>query len=305
MIARSTLKDLGRLATEEVGFCRGIYWRSVTGSRVAEGQISPNYRLAYVLFSGFAPARRFRALLARRGVEQLSSRSVRLLSVEHGGVRLRGVAVVAVVSPDRDHATGLRRAPACDQQPGYHRFFADQARRSTSQRPWWDAELGDSLVDGERFDRHELAPGRDYAERQADEALERELDLLEAEFDEKLWWYGDTRRRSRYAPKLGSVRELFAYARKGELSVEEFARRNREQQAERWLAEQREQDRQRQHELDRDQAEIAAAVNTPRRGHKHADDQDWLATQGTLKGRRGLKQLYRDVEPRPRRPVEA
>lgn len=304
MYIRRTLKELGNLAVDEIGFCVGIYWKSVTGRRVPEGMISPNCRLAYVLFTGFDPARRFHQLLTRQGVERLPSKSVRLMSVEHDGQRLRGVAVVVVVSPDRDHATGLRRAPACDNQRGYRRFFAEQARQRRPQRPWWDNEIGDDLV-GDRFEPHGVTFGAEYAERQADEELDRELDRLEAEYDEKLWWYGNSTRRTRYPPALGSVQELFTYARKQELDTEEFARRNREQSTDRWLSEQREHDRQRQRELDADQADVAAALATPRRGRKHTADQDWLGTEQTIKARKGLKQLYRDAEPRPRRPAKA
>lgn len=304
MYIRRTLKELGNLAVDEIGFCVGIYWKSVTGRRVPEGMISPNCRLAYVLFTGFAPARRFHQLLTRQGVERLPHTSIRLMSVEYDGLRLRGIAVVAIVSPDREHASGLRRAPTCDEQRGYHRFFAEQAREARAQRPWWDNELGDELAGDDRFEQHGLMPGTDYANRQADEELERELTRLETEFDEKLWWYGNTTRRTKYAPALGSVQELFAYARKQDLDPEEFARRNREQSTDRWLTDQREQDRQRQQELDADQAEIAAALATPRRGRKHIDDQDWLTTEQTIKARRDLKQLYRDAEPRPRRPAK-
>lgn len=84
------------------------------------------------------------------------------------------------------------------------------------------------------------------------------------------------------------MQELFAYARKQELDPEEFARRNRE--------------RQRQQDRDADQAEIATALHTPRRGRKHTVDQTWLTTEGALKARKGLRHIYHDAAPRPRRP---
>lgn len=157
------------------------------------------------------------------------------------------------------------------------------------------------MFDDERFAQQELRPGRDEAERQADEALERTLDRLEAAYDEKLWWYGAPGRRTKYPPQLGSVRELFAYARKQELSTEEFARRNGEQQAERWLAAERQRERRHQQALDADQAEVAAALRIPRPGIAHEADQDWLATEEVLKARKGLRVVYRDAAPRPRR----
>jgi hypothetical protein len=292
------------LATRQIGFCVGIYWRSVRGSRVPVGQISANCRLAYVLFTGFAPAQRFYDLLTRLKADRLPRHKIRLVQVEHEGQSATGVAVIAIVSPDSRNATGLRRAPAHERQPGYQQYFRRRALARQSQRPWWDGDLGDE-IDGERFEPFELAPGRDYAERQADEELERELDRLEAEYDEKLWWYGDTRRRAKYPPRLGSVRELFAYARRQELDPEEFARRNRDKQAERWLSEQHQRDRQRQQELDADQAEVASALHSPRPGHKHADDEAWLTTEATIKARKGLKYLYRDAAPRPPRPRKA
>jgi hypothetical protein len=298
MYVRRTLKELGELATREIGFCVGIYWRSVTGSRVPQGQISANCRLAYVLFTGFAPAQRFYNLLTRLKADRLPRHKIRLVQVEHEGQTATGVAVIAIVSPDRTNATGFRHAPAHAQQPGYQQYFRTRALARQPQRPWWDSELGDDL-DNERFESFELRPGHDYAERQADEELERELDRLEAEYDEKLWWYGDTRRRAKYPPRLGSVRELFAYARKQELDPEEFARRNRDKQAERWLSEQHQRDRQRQQELDADQAEVEAAIHTPRPGRTHADDEAWLTTETTIKARKGLKYLYREAAPHP------
>jgi hypothetical protein len=304
MYVRRTLKELGELATREIGFCVGIHWRSVRGSCVPQGQISANCRLAYVLFTGFAPAQRFYDVLTRLKADRLPRHKIRLVQVEHEGQRATGVAVIAIVSPDSGNATGFRRAPLYEQQPGYQQFFRTRALARQPKRPWWDGERGDDL-DGERFEPFELTTGRDYAERQADEELERELDRLEAEYDEKLWWYGDTRRRAKYPPRLGSVRELFAYARRQEIDPEEFARRNREKQAERWLSEQRERDRTRQQELDSDQAEIASGLHTPRPGHKHAKDESWLATETTIKARKGLKHLYREAAPRSARPSKA
>jgi hypothetical protein len=304
MNVRYTLKELGDLAVGEIGFCVGIHWRSVTGSCVPPGMISPNCRLAYVLFSGFAPAYRFHDLLARKQADRLPRHKIRLVRVEHSGQTMVGVAVIAVVSPDRDQAAGLRRAPAHHRQPGYQRFFQARSARTNPPPAWWESELGDT-PDTDRFAAHGIEPMADYAERQADEELERELDRLEAAYDEKLWWHGASGRRTKYPPKLGSVRELFAYARRQEITPDEFARRNRERKTERWLNEQHERDRQRQQQIDADQAEIAAALSTPRRGRAHADDQDWLATEQTLKARKGMKHLYRDAAPRPPRPYQA
>jgi hypothetical protein len=297
---RSTLKELGTLAVDEIGFCNGIYWKSAVGSRVPEGHITANCRLAYIIFSGFAPAQRFATLLDRRQVERLPRETIRSVVAEYGGVKVVGVAVIAVLSPNREHATGIQRAPRMDDQPGYHRYFRQRAARGTPQRPWWDHDLGDD-IDGRGFDVSDLQPGREYAERQADEELERELDRLEAEFDEKLWWYGTPGRRSKYPPQLGSVRELFAYARKQELDLEEFARRNRERQAEQWLTAEYGRERSHRQELDADQDEVAAALHTPRPGIAHQADQDWLTTEQVLKARKGLRAVYRDAVPRPRR----
>jgi len=301
MNVRYTLKQLGDLAVDEVGFCVGIHWRSVTGSHVPPGMISPNCRLAYVLFSGFAPAYRFHDLLARMQADRLPRHKIRLVRVEHADQTMVGVAVIAVVSPDRDQAAGLRRAPAHHHQPGYQHFFQARSARTNPSPAWWDSELGD-MPDTDRFAAHGIEPLADYAERQADEELERVLDRLEAAYDEKLWWHGAPGRRTKYPPALGSVRELFAYARKQEITPDEFARRNRERQTEQWLNEQHERDRQRQQQIDADQAEIATALSTPRGGRAHADDQDWLATEQTLKARKGMKHLYRDAAPRPPRP---
>ena len=304
MNVRYTLEELSDLAVNETGFCIGVYWRSVTGSCVPEGMVSANCRLAYVLFSGFAPAYRFYDLLARRSADRLPRYKIRLVEVTHAGQRMVGVAVIAVMSPDRTQGEGLERALSHHRQPGYHRFFQAQAPRTSQTPAWWEHELGDTF-DDETAEAQELQPGRDYAERQADEETERVLDRLEAEFDEKLWWYGAPGRRTKYPPALGSVQELFAYARKQELDPEEFARRNRERQSEQWLSEQHTRDRKHQQELDADQAEVNAALHTPRRGRTHEADQDWLATEQTLRVRKGLKRLYREAAPRPPRPREA
>ncbi len=113
MNVRRTLDELGDLAVTQIGFCIGIHWRSVTGSRVPEGMVSARCRLAYVLFSGFAPAERFHALLARTGSDILPRRNIRLVSIDHAGRTITGVAVVAVVSPDHAECDRLpaRAAP--------------------------------------------------------------------------------------------------------------------------------------------------------------------------------------------------
>lgn len=109
MNVRYTLQELGEWAIRETGFCAGVYWTSVRGSRVAEGMLSANCRLAYLFFSGWAPAYRFYELLTHRQAERLPRQKIRLASVEHAGQRLVGVTVVAVLSPDRDEAQGIRR----------------------------------------------------------------------------------------------------------------------------------------------------------------------------------------------------
>ena len=304
MNVRYTLKELSDLAVNEIGFCVGIHWRSVTGSCVPPGMLSARCRLAYVLFSGSFPASRFHALLNRRHIDCLPYEHIRSVRVEHQGHTIVGATVVAVISPDSANATGFLAAPAHHVQPGYHRYFRELAQRANPAPAWWEGELGDAF-DDEGADQQELRPGRDDAERQADEALERALDRLEAAYNTKLWWYGTPGRVTNYPPKLGSVAELFAYARKQELTPEEFARRNRERQTEQWLSEQYARNRRRQSELDVDQAEVVAALHMPRRGHAHTDDQEWLATEATIRARRGMQRLARDAAPRPRRPREA
>ena len=301
MKVRRTLDELCDLAVTEIGFCVGVYWRSVIGSRVPAGMVSNRCRLAYVLFSGFAPAYRYHGLLARAGSDILPRRTLRLVAVEHAGRTISGVAVVAVISPDSQDPSGYHPAPPHRQQPGYRRFFAQPAAWSRLTPAWWDHELGDAFEDDTR-EAQELQPGRAYAERQADEETERVLDRLEAEYDEKLWWYGASNRRTKYPPALGSVAELFAYARRQELDLDEVARRNRERQGEQWLNEAQARDRARQRELDADQADVVSALITPRRGRAHAHDRAWLDTAQALRGRRALRHLYRDAAPRPPRP---
>lgn len=310
MNVRRTLDELGDLAVTQIGFCIGIHWRSVTGSRVPEGMVSARCRLAYVLFSGFAPAERFHALLARTGSDILPRRNIRLVSIDHAGRTITGVAVVAVLSPDHANATGYRSAPPHRDQRGYGRFFAQQATWSRSALAWWDEP--DTFCDDDRFDAEPQPSRADGSTELAEVLAERDdlgleilLDQIEAAFDAKLWWYGDTRRRTKYPPALASVAELFAYARKQELDLAEVARRNRERQREQWLNEQHTRDRTRQQALDADHAEVAAALQTPRRGRRFAEDRCWLDTTDTLRSRRGLRYLYRDAAPRPARPRAA
>jgi len=297
---RYTLMGLHDLAVHEIGFCVGIHWRSVTGSCVPPGMLSARCRVAYVLFSGSFPAGRFHALLNHRRVDCLPYDHIRFVSVKHQGRTIVGAAVVAVLSPDSDDATGFLPGPAHTAQPGSHRYFRALAQRATPAPAWWEGELGD-VFDDARFAQQELRPGHDHAAWQADEALERELDRLEAEYNAKLWWHGAPGRVTKYPPKLGSIQELFAYARKQELTPEEFARRNRERQTEQWLSEAYQRARTHQQELDADQGEVAAALHTPRPGVAHAADEDWLVTEQALRACKGLPGIYRDAAARPRR----
>ena len=298
MKVRLTLTMLHDLAVQEIGFCIGIHWRSVTGSCVPPGMISARCRLAYVLFSGFAPAERFHTLLARQQADRLPRSHIRHVLLTHGTRTITGVAVVAVVSPDRDDAEGFQRAPVHRRQPGYQRFFQAQAARNRPPSAWWD-EHDDT--DGLHEARFTNEPEPQAFSASDDIGLEILLDQLEAAYDAKLWWYGTPGRMTKYPPKLGSVRELFAYARKQELTPEESARRNRERQRDQWLTEQHARDQQRQQALDADHAEVAAALHTPRPGAAHAADQDWLTTEQTLRARKGLRVVYRDAAGRPRR----
>lgn len=297
MNVRRTLDELGDLAVNEIGFCVGIHWRSVTGSRVPQGMVSARCRLAYVLFSGFAPAYRFHDLLARSGSDILPRRNIRPVQVAHAGQTITGVAVVAVVSPDSADPTGYRPAPPHRAQAGYHRFFRQRAESTVPA--WWD-EPDDQFADDRFADAFQ--PSRAELAERDDLGLEILLDQIEAEFDAKLWWYGAPGRRTKYPLALGSVAELFAYARRQEITPEEFARRNRERQTEQWLNEQHARDRARQQALAADQAEVAAALQTPRRGRAHAQDRAWLATEQTLRARKGLRHLYRDTAPPPAAP---
>lgn len=294
MDVRWTLDALHRLAVAEIGFCSGLYWRSVTGRRIPAGMVSARCRLAYVLFAGFAPAYRFHELLAARGIDRLPRSHIRLVRVDHAGITASGVAVIAVVTPDARQPEGFLAAPRHQHQPGYQRYFARRAAWAHPAPAWWEHELGD-VFDDDTAEAQDLQPGRAYAEWQADEETERDLDRLEAEYDAKLWWYGTPGRRTKYPPALGSVAELFAYARRHELPIETIAERNRERTATRWLAEQADRERQRLHDLDADQAEIAAALATPRRGRPAAADRAWLETTRVLRERRALGYLFKDA----------
>ncbi len=295
MKIRYLIDQLQSLAVREIGFCVGTHWRSVTGSRVLEGMISARCRLAYVLFTGFAPTYRFHDLLTRAQADCLPRRHIRLVQITHTGRTIIGVAVIAVVSPDSANPEGFRPAPPHRAQPGYQRFF--HQHQPATQAAWWDDWDRPNGLNAERFDRDAEAP-YDHADRD-DLGLEILLDQLEREYNDKLWWYGAPGRRTKYPPALGSVQELFAYARRKELDLEEIARRNRERQTDQWLSEQHQRDRQRQHDLDADQAEIAAALATSRRGHTHTDDETWQTTVQTFTARK-RRRLYRALDRRSR-----
>ncbi|NJO82176.1 MAG: hypothetical protein HC828_04785 [Blastochloris sp.] len=85
-----------------------------------------------------------------------------------------------------------------------------------------------------------------------DPSLEIRLDHLEAEYSEKLWWY-------RVPGHSGTDANARA-ATSRDRDREEFARRNRERQAEQRVAEIEQRINQRQATLDADQAEVLAAL---------------------------------------------
>ena len=296
MNVRRTLEQLESMAVNEVGFCVGIYWKSVTGSCVPDGMISARCRVAYVLFSGFYPANRFYNLLAQQRVDRLPKDRVRDVQVTYAGTTITGVAVPTVISPDHTQATGFHPAPHYTAQRGYQRYFQRLAWEQQPTTAWWDDPDPDYGVNDDRFTRE---PEPLWSA--VDAELERDLDRIEAAYDEKLWWYGVPGQRTKYPPALGSVQELFAYARRKELDPEEVARRNLERKTNAWLIAQHARERARQQELDTDHAEIAAALATPRRGRAYATDRAWLDTAQTLRTRKALKVLYRDAGPRPRR----
>ncbi|NJO83646.1 MAG: hypothetical protein HC828_13135 [Blastochloris sp.] len=142
MKIRQTLETLQHLAVREIGFCVGLYWRSVTGRTLPPGMVSRRCRLAYVLFSGFAPAERYHALLRRQDSDLLPRDHIRLVCLDHTNRSVTGVAVIAVVSPDRRNPEGFRDAPPHQLQPGYQRYFRELAVRRNPPPAWWDEPDG-------------------------------------------------------------------------------------------------------------------------------------------------------------------
>lgn len=297
---RATLRELDDLAVNVVGGCVAIAWRT---ERLPG---APPFRLVRVLFRSRWEARLFTGELRRRGWAHLPACRIREVTVadelspELG--LLRGWAAAAIISPDPEHPEWAVAAPTpISRQPGVARqarirellmergLERDAREGEGVHRPTdrlddaWAMLIPDDAEHDER--------GRLVQEPEVSYAALAELGALERELTAR--W----RRDPRY---FQTVDEALAYIRR----KDEAKRRpfSTDDDAKGWLGQARRAGLLRQRELDADQAEVAAALATPRRGRKHAEDADWQELGQALRARGVLRHLYADTRPRPRRP---
>lgn len=139
-LVRAPLKELARIATDVVGGCRGIGWDT---QHLDAGAEQFCFRLVYVLFRSTYEAERYHAELTRRDYRVLPRSRIRELTFyDHDGW-VRGIAAVAVTSPDPHHPTWFVAAPVPPRsQPGTihaeaRRLNAPAARATHA---WWEAD---------------------------------------------------------------------------------------------------------------------------------------------------------------------
>ena len=152
-IVTPTLKQLGLLATDLIGDCVGIHWRTLPNG---------TGRLVHVLFRSRWSARRFVTALQRCHIWCLPTSAIAFKWLRDDGRDYCGWVVTAVVQPDPKRPTGFKAAPPARFQPGTLRSL------SVGQR---DTQAG------YRQQREPDAP----IERWADEELERDLDRIDGE----------------------------------------------------------------------------------------------------------------------------
>ncbi|WP_129677322.1 hypothetical protein [Candidatus Chloroploca sp. Khr17] len=254
MKIRATMNHLATVAVQEIGFCVGIHWHTVTLTAPPPGALTARCRLVTVLFTGREPAHRYHAVLQRQHLDCHPAAHIRERTVQAADQTLRGFGVTAVLSPQQTAAEGLRQAPPIQHQAGTRRFFARLAQAARPQRPWWDDDAeADNPTDRWTYDAFVHRADAAY-----NDELEHELAQIEAAYNAKLSGAGGASRRA----ALASVEALVAYARRREVSPDEFARRNAARQAEQeaWLATQRQRETERAQALAADAAEVAMAL---------------------------------------------
>jgi len=152
-ITTPTLKQLGQLATDQIGDCVGMRWRPLPGS---------TGRLAHVLFRSRWSARRFVQALQRCHIWCLPAEAITFKWLRDDGRDYCGWAVTAVVQADRKNPSGFRAAPPARFQPG----------------TLLSLSVGDRAPhEGYRQQREPDAPTEGWA----DEELERDLDRIDHE----------------------------------------------------------------------------------------------------------------------------
>ena len=153
-IVTPTLKQLGQLATDLIGDCVGIRWRTLPNG---------TGRLAHILFRSRWSARRFVQALQRCRIWCLPADAICFKWLrDDDGRYYYGWAVTAVVKADPKSVVGLKAAPPARFQPGtlLSLSVGEQERK-----------------EGYRQQREPDAP----SERWADEELERDLDRVDQE----------------------------------------------------------------------------------------------------------------------------
>ena len=247
----ATLKQLGSIATDEVGDCIGFRWyRPPTTYRRI---VCCYFRSRWAAQQFVRAARRHRCLIFSSVVPERIDAQGQVVDDARKPAFYRVWRATAVAIPDPNHRAGWRKAPPFRDQPGSQRL--SDGRRKGS-REWWEHEAGDGAAEErDRFDEPDES-GR--VEIEIDDELERDLERIETEVRE--WWrrtgregdpYTYSHRRSQQARVVNEDAPLW---QKPLTSLREEAQQHLaqyERQRERYAA---------QTQLGRDDDEVQAAL---------------------------------------------
>ena len=175
----ATLKQLGSIATDEVGDCIGFRWYrpQTTYRRI----VCCYFRSRWAAQQFIRAARRQSCQVFSSVVRERIDAQGQVVDDERKPAFYRVWRATAVAIPDPDRRTGWEKAPAFRDQPGSQRL--SNGRRKGGKE-WWDHEAGDGAAEErDRFDE----PGEiGRVEIEIDDELERDLERIEAEVRD--WW---------------------------------------------------------------------------------------------------------------------
>ena len=175
----ATLKQLGSIATDEVGDCIGFRWYRprATYRRI----VCCYFRSRWAAQQFIRAARRHRCLVFSSVVRERIDVQGQIVDDARKPAFYRAWRATAVAIPDPNHRTGWQKAPTFRDQPGSQQLSDGRRKRG---REWWEHEAGDGAAEEhDRFDDPNET-GRIVIE--IDDELERDLERIEAEVRE--WW---------------------------------------------------------------------------------------------------------------------